>query len=63
MQSSEKTRLDAQLCFDRYRNALPALLVNQYVTPPSPFVDDDDDIEAPPNPFEVPFQPDSPAFP
>jgi hypothetical protein len=46
-----------------YRNDLPVLPVNQSVTPPSPFVGDDEDIEAPPTPFEVPFQPDSRAFP
>jgi hypothetical protein len=41
----------------------PSSPVNQSVMPPSPFVDDDEDIEAPPTPFEVPSQPDSRAFP
>ncbi|KAJ8591233.1 hypothetical protein M405DRAFT_932274 [Rhizopogon salebrosus TDB-379] len=37
-------------------NALPILLpINQSASPPSPFEDDDEDIEVPPTPFEVPL--------
>ncbi|KAG1859359.1 hypothetical protein DFJ58DRAFT_658336 [Suillus subalutaceus] len=37
-------------------NALPILIpVNERASPPSPFEDEDEDIEAPPTPFEVPL--------
>jgi hypothetical protein len=80
MQSSERTRLDSQLCsvsdivfwklsisemirigsfvsiYKATLNALPILLpINQSASPPSPFEDDDEDIEVPPTPFEAPL--------